>query len=94
MFTTELNSPVTHIYISTRISRMLKPFAKSKFLWGTLKLFCGYKYTRIFMFNCGSGLKQLRLQVNGHAWFHLQGFRRPVRKGNKRTIHNENIREK
>ena len=37
------------------------------------------------------GLKQLSLQVNGHACFHLLGLRRPVRKRNKRKSQNENI---
>ena len=49
-----------------------------------LKIYCGYKYTSPFMINRLWGLKQLWLQVNGHAWFYLLGFRRPERKGKKR----------
>ena len=56
---------------------------KKKTTWTTvraaLKLYCGYKYTRPCMINRIWGLKQLWLQVNGHAWFHLHGLRRPVR---------------
>ena len=37
----------------------------------TLQLHCGYKYTRPCMINRIWGLKQLWLQVNGHAWFYL-----------------------
>ena len=37
-------------------------------------------------------LKQLWLQVNGHAWFHLHGIHLPVRKGAKGAKNsNENI---
>ena len=43
------------------------------------------------MINYVWGLKQLWLQVNGHAWFHLLGLHRPVRKGNTRKIQNENM---
>ena len=42
-----------------------------------LKLYCGFLYTR----HCIWGLKQLWLQVNGHAWFHLHGIHLPVRNG-------------
>ena len=38
------------------------------------------------MINRALGLTRLWLQVNGHAWFHLQGLRRPVRKKNYRKI--------
>ena len=38
------------------------------------------------MINCILGLKQQKLQMNGHGWFHLQGLRQVVRKGNKRKI--------
>ena len=44
------------------------------------------------MINRVWGLKQLWLQVNGHAWFHLQRLCWPVREGNKRKIQNENRR--
>ena len=44
-----------------------------------LKLYCGYLYTRPCMINRIWGLKQLWLQVNGHAWFHLHGIHLPVR---------------
>ena len=50
----------------------------------SLKLYCGYKYTKHCMINCIWSLKQRYLQLNGHAWFHLQGLCRPVRKANKR----------
>ena len=46
---------------------------------GILKLYCRYLYTRHCMINHIWGLKQLWLQVNGHAWFHLQRLRWPVR---------------
>ena len=46
-----------------------------------LKLYCRYLYTRPCMLNHIWGLKQLWLQVNGHAWFHLQRLRWPVRNG-------------
>ena len=36
---------------------------------------------KAFMINHIWGLKQLWLQVNGHAWFHLQRLRWPVRYG-------------
>ena len=48
-----------------------------------LKLYCRYLYTRPCMINHIWGLKQLWLQVNGHAWFHLQRLRWPVRNGEK-----------
>ena len=34
-------------------------------------------------------LEKQKLQVNGHAWFHLQVLRRTFYKGNKRKIKNE-----
>ena len=46
-----------------------------------LKLYCRYLYARPCMINHIWGLKQLWLQVNGHAWFHLQRLRWPVRNG-------------
>ena len=46
-----------------------------------LKLYCGYKYTRPCMINHIGDLKQLYLQVNGHAWFHLHEFGYDVRNG-------------
>ena len=46
-----------------------------------LKLYCRYLYTRPCLINHIWGLKQLWLQVNGHAWFHLQRLRWPVRNG-------------
>ena len=49
--------------------------------WYSLKLYCRYLYTRPCMINHIWGLKQLWLQVNGHAWFHLQRLRWPVRNG-------------
>ena len=47
----------------------------------SLKLYCRYKYTRLYMINRIWSLKQLWLQVNGHAWFHLHGLCWPVRNG-------------
>ena len=44
-----------------------------------LKLYCRYLYTRPCMINHIWSLKQLWLQVNGHAWFHLQRLRWPIR---------------
>ena len=44
-------------------------------------LYCGYKYTRPCMINRIWGLKQLWLQVNGHASFHLHGLCWPVLNG-------------
>ena len=46
-----------------------------------LKLYSGYKYSMPSMINRIWGLKQLWLQVNGHAWFHLHGHRWAVRNG-------------
>ena len=46
-----------------------------------LKLYCRYEYTKPYMINRIWGLKQLWLQVNGLAWFHLQRLRWPVRNG-------------
>ena len=46
-----------------------------------LKLYCRYEYTRPYMINRIWILKQLWLQVNGHAWFHLHGLSWPVRNG-------------
>ena len=47
----------------------------------TLKLYCGLRYTKLCMINRIWVLKQLWLQDNDHAWFHLQRFRWPVRNG-------------
>ena len=47
----------------------------------SLKLYCRYEYTRPYMINRIWSLKQLWLQVNGHAWFHLHGQRWPVLNG-------------
>ena len=49
--------------------------------WVSLKLYWRYEYTTPCMINCIWGLKQLWLQVNGHAWFHLQRLCWPVRNG-------------
>ena len=49
--------------------------------WLNLKLYCRYLYTRPCMINHIWSLKQLWLQVNGHAWFHLQRLRWPIRNG-------------
>ena len=56
-----------------------------------LKLYCTYGYTRPYMINRIWILKQLWLQVNGHAWFHLHWLRWPVRNGEGAKIQNENI---
>ena len=56
-----------------------------------LKLYCRYLYTWPCLINHIWGLKQLWLQVNGHAWFHLQRLRWPVRNGEGAKIQNENI---
>ena len=66
-----------------------KHLIRSLFLYWTikwsirdnLKLYCRYEYTKPWMINHSWGLKQLWLQVNGHAWFHLQRLRWPVRNG-------------
>ena len=55
-----------------------KRFVHTKYV---LKLYCRYLYTRPCMTNHIWGLKQLWLQVNGHAWFHLQRLCWPVRNG-------------
>ena len=52
-------------------------------IWFSLKLYCRYEYTKPCMINCIWGLKQLWLEVNGHAWFHLQRLRWPVRNGER-----------
>ena len=44
-----------------------------------IKVYCRYEYTKPCIINHIWGLKQLLLQVNGHAWFHL--LRWPVRNG-------------
>ena len=44
-----------------------------------LKLYCRYEYTKPCSINRIWGLKKLWLQVSGHAWFHLQRLRWPVR---------------
>ena len=58
----------------------------------TLKLYCRHEYTRPYMINriC---LKQLWLQVNGHAWFHLHciGSDDLFGTGMERKIQNENV---
>ena len=61
-------------YLSLNVRRI--PLVKS-----ILKLYCRYLYTRPCMINHIWGLKQLLLQVKGHAWFHLQWLRWPVRNG-------------
>ena len=59
----------------------------------SLKLYCKYLYTRPCMINHIWGLKQLWLQVNGHAWFHLlcNGSVDLFGTGRERKIQNENI---
>ena len=52
-----------------------------KFTVAYLKLYCRYLYPKPCMINHIWDLKQLWLQVNGHAWFHLQRLRWPVRNG-------------
>ena len=46
-----------------------------------LKLYYRYEYTKPCMINRIWVLKQLWLQVIGHAWFHFQRFHWPVRNG-------------
>ena len=46
-----------------------------------LKLYCGFRYTTLCMNNRIWVLKQLWLKDNGHAWFHLQRLRWPLRNG-------------
>ena len=67
------------------VSKLLRSFMY-------LKLYCGYKNTRPCMINCIWGLKQLWLQVNCHAWFHLHGLRWPVRNGEGAKHSKEYIR--
>ena len=62
----------TNLYFRGRTLRLLS--------WN-LKLYCRYLYTRPCMINHIWGLKQLWLQVNGHASFHLQRLCWPVRNG-------------
>ena len=54
---------------------------RHRYLKMWLKLYCMYLYTRPYMINRIWSLKQLWLQANGHAWFHLHGLRWPVRNG-------------
>ena len=68
---TERHGPVTYGVISSHLIRYARIFV--------LKLYCGYLYTRPCMINCIWGLKQLWLQVNGHAWFHLHEVHWAVR---------------
>ena len=56
-----------------------------------LKLYCRYEYTKPCIINRIWCLKQLWLKVNGHAWFHLQRLRWPVRNGEGAKNQNENI---
>ena len=49
------------------------------------------KYTRPCITNRIWGLKQLWLQMIGHAWFHLHGHCWAVRKGEGAKTQNENI---
>ena len=62
---TNLTSDRDHLCIVITVSS-LKPIG--------LKLYCGFIYTRPCKINRILGLKQLWLQVNGHAWFHLHGI--------------------
>ena len=70
------------------LSRDLESYLKWKQYTNTC---CRYLYTRPCLINHIWGLKQLWLQVNGHAWFHLQRLRWPVRNGEGAKIQNENI---
>ena len=56
-----------------------------------LKLYCGHKYTKSCMINRIWGLKQLWLQVNDHAWFHLHRSTELFGTERERKIQNENI---
>ena len=47
----------------------------------SLKLYCGYKYTRPYTTTPILGLKQLWLQMNGHAFFHYHQLRWYVSSG-------------
>ena len=64
---------------SSEIIWLLSINKRTRYLY--LKLYCRYLYTRPCMINHIWSLKQLWLQVNGHAWFHLQRLRWPVRNG-------------
>ena len=73
-------SPPAHLYAVTYMTE------NSEISFNvTLKLYCDYKYTRPCMINRILGLKQLWLQVNGHAWFHLHGLHWPVWNGEGTT---------
>ena len=72
----------TSILLNTPFKQYLKRY---------LKLYCRYLYISPYMINRIWSLKQLWLQVNGHAWFHLHGHRWPVRNGEGAKIQNENI---
>ena len=88
------SSPSYGVFISQLIrhaSKLLEQGYLVERLKSSLKLYCRYLYTRPCMINHIWGLKQLWLQVNGHAWFHLQRLRWPVRNGRERKIQNENI---
>ena len=71
---------VLHRYGTTLCIRRFRHTAPLSRLYD-LKLYCRYLYTRPCMINHIWGLKKLWLQVNGHAWFHLQRLRWPVRNG-------------
>ena len=64
-----------------RIARLTCKYKLDYLCMVYLKLYCGYKYTRPYMINRIWSLKQLWLQVNGHAWFHLHGLRWPFGTG-------------
>ena len=57
----------------------------------SLKLYCRYLYTRPCMINHIWGLKQLWLQLNGHAFFICNGSVDLFGTGRERKIQNENI---
>ena len=83
------NTTIFPMGVRFLLSQFLRTFfivisLQSKFSLGIqsrLKLYCRYLYTRPCMINHIWSLKQLWLQVYGHAWFHLQRLRWPVRNG-------------
>ena len=68
----------TDEFILTQLNGQRVSGKRANSFW-QLKLYCRYLYTRPCMINHIWGLKQLWLKVNGHAWFHLQRLRWPVR---------------
>ena len=65
---------VVPVFVSVKIEKV-PTFIARIICHFSLKLYYGYKYRKPFMINRIWGLKQLWLQVIGHAWFHFKRLR-------------------